>query len=150
MGLPFILRYHLKIFPLFLGILFDPFNHSDCLSGNLPPCPNPFLIVIVLKISLYLWPFNHSSPVRLEKAAALCLWPLARTSKVCLKLRTGPFEPAYILPFIGTSNKEISFTLGLSTTHWRQWRDLISVGFKSDSIAETSKAAEGNQAHIFH
>lgn len=75
-----ILSYHLEIFSLFVGILFDLCNHNECLSGNLTPCPDPFLIVIALKTSL-----NHSSLGSLENATALWLWPLVRTSKVCLK-----------------------------------------------------------------
>lgn len=90
----FILSYHLKIFTLFLGILFDPCSHNGCLSGNLTPCPDPFLIAIALKTSLYLWLFNHSSPGSLENATALWLWPLVRTSKACLKLKMGQCELA--------------------------------------------------------
>jgi len=67
----FILCYHLKIFSLFLGILCDPCNYSECLSGNINPCPDPSLTMIALKTSLCLQLFNHSSPGKWYCSTAL-------------------------------------------------------------------------------
>lgn len=68
-----ILNYHLKIFPLFLGILCDPCNHNECLSGNFTPCPDPFLIVIVLKTFLYLQLFNLPLPGKCHCSMAVAI-----------------------------------------------------------------------------
>lgn len=83
----FILCYHLKIFPLFLGILCDPCNHNEYPSGNINPCPDLSLTMTALSTSLCLQLFNRLSPGKWYCSIALWQWPLVVTSKVFLKLR---------------------------------------------------------------
>lgn len=105
-------------------------------------CPDPFLIVITLKTSLYLWLFHH-----------LAAW------KMPLFSNSGHYwlKSAWNEEWVTVSwlrsciYRHIQYrNLLYSGTRWCQWRDLISGGFKSHSVAGTSKAAWGIQTQIFH